>query len=221
MELIVNLLIFSAIFLSGVRVIQDNQRAVLYRFGKFRSIQEPGIYWILPFLERQKHVDVRTKTIELKQQVTHTKDNVPVKVKAVLWYKITDPKTAVTKVHDYNLAVYQYSRTTVRNTISLFSIDDLLTKREMINELLRMNIQCAARQWGVQIELLEIKELEIPDELERTMAREAQAARESKAKQIRMEAEVIKTNIDVKQFENQLISSKSKRVQMSSEHWYC
>ena len=110
MELIINLIIVAAVLLSGVRITQDTQRGVLFRFGRFHSVKGPGIYWLIPFFDKQKQIDIRTKTIELRQQVTITKDNINVKVKAVLWYKIVDPQNAVTKVFDYNLAVYQYSR---------------------------------------------------------------------------------------------------------------
>ena len=144
MELIINLSIVAAVLLSGVRIIQDTQRGVLYRFGRFHSVKGPGVYWIFPFLERQKPIDIRTKTIELRQQTTLTKDNISIKVKAVLWYKIVDPQNAVTKVFDYNVAVYQYSRTTVRNTMSLFTLDELVSKRVKIDEQLRDNIQEAA-----------------------------------------------------------------------------
>jgi len=222
MELIINLGIITAVILSGVRIIQDNQRAVIYRFGRFYAVKGPGIYWLYPFFERQKHVDIRTKTIELKQQTMLTKDNISIKVKAVLWYKIIDPKNAVTKVFDYNMAVYQYSRTAVRNTMSSFVLNELIKNRANINEILRINIQIAAEPWGVQIELLEIKELEIPEELQKSLALEAKTKTEHTERELRREAESksSKTNHLLKELERLPSVPKSKRALLTSDHWY-
>jgi len=222
MELIINLCIVAAVLLSGVRIILDTQRGVLYRFGRFHSVREPGVYWIFPFLEKQKPIDIRTKTIELRQQITLTKDNVSIKVKAVLWYKIVNPQNAVTKVIDYNMAVYQYSRTTLRNTISLFSLDELLSKKVAVNEQLREDIQKVAHVWGVKIELLEIKEVEIPVEVEKAMAVETQYLRENFIKQEKAEAEAkaARSNFLNREFERLPAASKSKRACLTSEHWY-
>ena len=222
MELIINLGIITAVLLSGVRIIQDTQRAVIFRFGRFYAVKGPGIYWLYPFFERQKQVDIRTKTIELRQQTMLTKDNISIKVKAVLWYKIIDPKDAVTKVCDYNMAVYQYSRTAVRNTMSSFLLDELMKNRTDINEILRVNIQIAANPWGVQIELLEIKEVEIPDELQKILAQETKTRRENIEKEVRREAEAksTKTSHLLKELERLPIAPKSKRALLTSDHWY-
>lgn len=222
MELIINFGIISAVLLSGIRIIQDNQRAVFYRFGKFNEVKGPGIYWLFPFFERQKQVDIRTKTIELKQQTMLTKDSVSIKVKAVLWYKIVDPKNAVTKIFDYNMAVYQYSRTTVRNTLSSFILEDLVKNRENVNEIMRANIQLAAEPWGVEIELLEIKEVEIPAELEKAFALDSKTRRENSEKEHRRESDskLTKTNHILKELERLPMAPKSKRALLTSDHWY-
>lgn len=222
MELIINLGIITAVFLSGVRIIQDNQRAVIYRFGRFNTVKGPGIYWLFPFFERQKQVDIRTKTIELRQQTVLTKDSISIKVKTVLWYKIIDPKNAVTKVFDYNMAVYQYARTAVRNTMSSFVLDDLINNRANINEILRVNIQIAADAWGVQIELLEIKEVEIPEELQKALALDSKIRRDNSEREHWRESESKsnKTNHLLKELERLPAGPKSKRLVLTSDHWY-
>ena len=102
------LAIIIMILLSGLRIAQEYQRAVVFRLGRFTSIKGPGLYWLIPFIERQQRVDIRTKTVDLEQQETITKDSVTIKVNAVLWFKITNPEDAIIKVADYNKAVYQF-----------------------------------------------------------------------------------------------------------------
>ncbi|MEI8084657.1 MAG: SPFH domain-containing protein [Paludibacter sp.] len=222
MELIINLIIVAAVLLSGVRITQDTQRGVLFRFGRFHSVKGPGIYWLIPFFDKQKQIDIRTKTIELRQQVTITKDNINVKVKAVLWYKIVDPQNAVTKVFDYNLAVYQYSRRTVHNTMSLFNLDELVSNRVAINEQLREDIQNVAQNWGVKVELLEIKEIEILEAVEKAKALESHTHSDFLAKQEKaeVEAEAARSNYLAMELEKMSAANKSKCVSFSSEHWY-
>ena len=107
--------IIIVVLLSGLRIAQEYQRAIVFRLGRFQSIKGPGLYWLIPLLERQQKVDIRTKTVDLEQQETITKDSVTIKVNAVLWFKITNPEDAIIKVADYNKAVYQFSVTALRN----------------------------------------------------------------------------------------------------------
>ena len=121
------------LLISGLRIAQEYQRSVIFRLGRFQCIKGPGLYWIVPFIDRQQRVDIRTKTVDLEQQETITKDSVTIKVNAVLWFKITNPEDAIIKVADYNKAVYQFSVTALRNIIGQHSLDEVLREREQIN----------------------------------------------------------------------------------------
>src|ERR1043166_3086465 len=117
MPVIAPIIIFIAILISGLRIAQEYQRAIVFRLGRFQSVRGPGLYWIIPFIERQQTIDIRTNTVTLEQQETITKDSVTIKVNAVLWFKVTDPEKAIIKVANYNQAVYQFSVTALRNII--------------------------------------------------------------------------------------------------------
>ena len=130
MTLILFIGIIFLLFLSGFRIAQEYQRAIVFRLGRFQSVKGPGLYWIIPFFERQQTVDIRTKTVDLEQQETITKDSVTIKVNAVLWFKITNPEDAIIKVADYNKAVYQFSVTALRNIIGQHSLDEVLRERD-------------------------------------------------------------------------------------------
>src|ERR1035437_4346749 len=222
-----NLLIFGLIivalvvlFLSGLRVAQEYQRAVVFRLGRFQSIKGPGLYWLIPFIEAQQKVDIRTKTVDLEQQETITKDSVTVKVNAVLWFKITNPENAIIKVADYNKAVYQFSVTALRNIIGQHTLDEVLREREQINGTLQKMVDSATEPWGIKIEMVEMKDVEIPEAMQRAMAREAEAIREKRARIVKAEAELeasIKLTQGAKEMEGSPIALELRRMQMLSE----
>lgn len=114
------------LLLSGLRIAQEYQRSVVFRLGRFKEIKGPGLYWIIPIIDSQQRVDMRTRTVDLEQQETITKDSVTIKVNAVLWFKITNPEDAIIKVADYNKAVYQFSVTALRNIIGQHTLDEVL-----------------------------------------------------------------------------------------------
>ncbi len=151
LELIIGIII--AILISGLRIAQEYQRGVVFRLGRFQSIKGPGLYWIIPLIDRQQKVDIRTKTVDLEQQETITKDSVTIKVNAVLWFKITNPEDAIIKVADYNKAVYQFSVTALRNIIGQHSLDEVLREREQINGTLQKmsGLVCSADTLVVKI----------------------------------------------------------------------
>jgi len=121
------------IILLGLRIAQEYERAIVFRLGRFQAVKGPGLYWIIPFIERQQKVDIRTKTVDLEQQETITKDSVTIKVNAVLWFRIVNPQSSIIKVADYNKAVYQFSVSALRNIIGQHSLDEVLREREQIN----------------------------------------------------------------------------------------
>lgn len=220
MTLSVILGISIVIFLSGFRIAQEYQRAIVFRLGRFQAIKGPGLYWLIPLIERQQRVDIRTKTVDLEQQETITKDSVTIKVNAVLWFKITNPEDAIIKVADYNKAVYQFSVTALRNIIGQHSLDEVLREREQINGTLQKIVDSATEPWGIKIEMVEMKDVEIPEAMQRAMAREAEAIREKRARIVKAEAELeasIKLTQGAKEMEKSSIALELRRMQMLSE----
>lgn len=220
MTLILILGITTLLFLSGLRIAQEYQRAIVFRLGRFISVKGPGLYWLIPFIERQQKVDIRTKTVDLEQQETITKDSVTIKVNAVLWFKIINPESSIIKVADYNKAVYQFSVSALRNIIGQHSLDEVLREREQINSTLQKIVDQTTEPWGVKIEMVEMKDVEIPEVMQRAMAREAEAIREKRARIVKAEAELeasIKLTQGAKEMEGSPIALELRRMQMLSE----
>ncbi|MGY3087611.1 regulator of protease activity HflC (stomatin/prohibitin superfamily) [Hymenobacter sp. UYAg731] len=220
MSLTIILLIIVALLLSGIRVAQEYERALVFRLGRFTGLRGPGIYWIIPFLERQQTIDIRTKTVDLEQQETITKDSVTIKVNAVLWFRVVNPADAIIKVANFNQAVYQLSVTALRNIIGQNQLDEVLRERAQINTALLAIVDAATEAWGVKIELVEIKDVEIPESMQRAMAREAEAIREKRARIIKAEAELeasIKLTQGALEMEKSPIALELRRMQMLSE----
>jgi regulator of protease activity HflC (stomatin/prohibitin superfamily) len=176
--------------LSGIRVCQEYERAVVFRLGRYQSIRGPGLYYLLPIFEWQRTCDMRTVTVNVEPQETITKDSVTVKVNAVLWYRITDPAKAILEVADFRNAVYQVALTSLRNIIGQHYLDEVLKERDTINEKLRVIVDKDTEPWGVIVEMVEMKDVEIPQAMQRAMAREAEAVREKRARIIKAEAEL-------------------------------
>jgi regulator of protease activity HflC (stomatin/prohibitin superfamily) len=178
-----------ALFLSGFRIAQEYQRGVVFRLGRFSSVKGPGLYWIIPLIDWQKKIDIRTSTVAVEQQETITKDSVTIKVNAVLWYKIVDPAKAIIAVASFNDAVYQVALTSLRNIIGQHVLDEVLKERDAINGALATIVNESTIAWGIQVEMVEMKDVEIPPSMQRAMAREAEATREKRARLIKAEAE--------------------------------
>jgi len=183
------ILIVLLILLSGFRVAQEYERSVVFRLGRYKALKGPGLYWNIPAFEWQNKVDTRTMTVTVEQQETITKDSVTVKVNAVLWYKISEPVKAIIAVQNYKSAVYQVALTSLRNIIGQHVLDEVLKERNTINETLRNIVDEATEPWGIKIEMVEMKDVEIPATMQRAMAREAEAVREKRARLIKAEAE--------------------------------
>src|SRR5438552_9435635 len=178
-----------ALALSGLRIAQEYERSVVFRLGRYHSVRGPGLYYNFPLIEWQRKVDMRTITVNVEPQETITKDSVTIKVNAVLWYRITEPFKAVLEVADYRSAVYQVALTSLRNIIGQHMLDEVLKERDQINLKLRAIVDQATDPWGVQVEMVEMKDVEIPEAMQRAMAREAEAIREKRARLIKAEAE--------------------------------
>jgi regulator of protease activity HflC (stomatin/prohibitin superfamily) len=219
--LLLPLLIVVIVLLAmSLRIAQEYQRAIVFRLGRYIGTRGPGLYWLIPFIERQQTIDMRTKTVELEQQETITKDSVTIKVNAVLWFKVLNPADAVIKVADYNKAVYQLAVTALRNIIGQNQLDGVLKERGQINGALQQIVDAATEAWGVKIELVEIKDVEIPESMQRAMAREAEAIREKRARIIKAEAELeasLKLTQGALEMEKSPYSLELRRMQMLSE----
>jgi regulator of protease activity HflC (stomatin/prohibitin superfamily) len=214
------LIVVVVLLLMSLRIAQEYQRAIVFRLGRFTGTRGPGLYWLIPLIERQQTLDMRTKTVELEQQETITKDSVTIKVNAVLWFRVTNPADAVIKVADFNKAVYQLSVTALRNIIGQHQLDEVLKERGQINTALQQIVDAATETWGVKIELVEIKDVEIPESMQRAMAREAEAIREKRARIIKAEAELEasqKLTLGAQEMEKSPFSLELRRMQMLSE----
>ena len=220
MSLFVISIIIVLLLLSGIRVAQEYERALVFRLGRFTGLRGPGIYWIIPFIERQQTIDIRTKTVDLEQQETITKDSVTIKVNAVLWFRVVNPADAIIKVANFNQAVYQLAVTALRNIIGQNQLDEVLRGRQEINAALLHIVDAATENWGVKIEMVEIKDVEIPESMQRAMAREAEAIREKRARIIKAEAELeasIKLTQGALEMEKSPIALELRRMQMLAE----
>jgi regulator of protease activity HflC (stomatin/prohibitin superfamily) len=181
--------ILALFILLGFRINQEYQRGVTYRLGRLKGVKGPGVVWLIPFLERMVRVDLRIVTATLATQETVTRDGVPVQVNAVLWYRVSDPRLAVNAVLDRNMAVIQAAETSLRDSIGQHALDDLLKNRMQVNAKLMELLSGSAKKWGIAIDAVEMRDLDIPEQMQRALAREAEAVREAKARLIKAEGE--------------------------------
>lgn len=175
--------------LAGIKVCNEYERAVAFTLGRYAGIKGPGLYWLAPIFQWQKKVDTRTNTVDVERQETITKDSVTVKVNAVVWYRVSDPEKAILKVVSYNNATYQVALTSLRNVVGQHVLDEVLKERDKINDALKSILDTATEPWGIQVSMVEMKDVEIPTQMQRAMAQEAQAMREKRARIIKAEAE--------------------------------
>jgi regulator of protease activity HflC (stomatin/prohibitin superfamily) len=163
---------------------------VVFRLGKFDRTAGPGLYFLWPLIEWQTKLDLRTITADVEQQEGITRDNVPIKVDAVIWYRIVDPERAVMEVKNVSNAVVQVSLTTLRAVLGQHTLDDILKAQDTIAEVMQKAIDSVTEPWGVKVELVQMKNVEIPPSMQRAMAQEAEALREKRARLIKAEAEL-------------------------------
>jgi regulator of protease activity HflC (stomatin/prohibitin superfamily) len=179
------------VIISGFRIAREYQRGVVFRLGRYTGLRGPGLFWLIPLgVENETRVDLRVVTNPIEQQETITRDSVTVKVNAVLWFRVEDPQKAVLTVENFRAAVQQVALTSLRNVIGQHDLDEVLKARDRINALLKKNVSENTTPWGVAVELLEMKDVEIPQDMQRVMAMEAEAMREKRARIIKAEAEL-------------------------------
>lgn len=175
--------------LSGIKILNEYERSVIFRLGRLMEYRGPGVIFIIPMLERQVRVDLRTVTFEVPAQDVITKDNVTVKVSAVLYFRVLDPSRAVTEVRDYLFATLQLAQTTLRSVGGQTDLDDLLSQREKLNAQIQEIIDSQTEPWGIKVMLVELKNIDLPQDMQRAIAAQAEAERERRAKVIAAEGE--------------------------------
>jgi regulator of protease activity HflC (stomatin/prohibitin superfamily) len=177
------------ILVMSLRVANEYQRGVVLRLGRLVGAKGPGLYFLWPIIDRQTMVDQRVVTALVEQQEAITKDNVPVKVDAVVWYRIVDPIKSVLAVKDAPSAVTQIALTTLRNIIGKHTLDDVLKEKEKLTTEMRVIVDAVTEVWGVEVQQVEMKDVVIPQSMQRAMAQEAEALREKRARIIKADAE--------------------------------
>lgn len=185
------LFIFIAVFfVSGIRVVMEYQRGVIFRFGRLVTTKPSGLRWIIPMIDKMLKVDMRTVTMDVPPQDVITNDNVSLKVNAVLYFKVLDPQKAVVQVENYLYATSQLAQTTLRSVMGEHELDDLLAEREKINQKLQEILDEQTDIWGIKVSAVEIKHVDLPEMMQRAMAKQAEAERERRAKVIHAEGEM-------------------------------
>jgi len=187
---IVIALIILFILLRSIRVANQYERGVVFRLGKYSRTAGPGLYLVFPIVEWQVKLDLRVVTTDVEQQEGITRDNVPIKVNAVIWYRIVDPARAVMQVRVVAHAVVQVAVTTLRAALGQYTLDDILKTQESVAETMQKAIDEVTEPWGVKVERVQMKNVEIPPSMQRAMAQEAEALREKRARLIKAEAEL-------------------------------
>jgi regulator of protease activity HflC (stomatin/prohibitin superfamily) len=187
-------IIFILVFLfliasNAIKVLREWERGVILRLGKFQAVRGPGITFVIPIIEKLYRINTRLVTVDVPPQDVITKDNVTLKVNAVVFFRIFSPKEAVVNVEDFYSATYQKAQTVLRNVLGQFELDDLLAERDMINHRLQSILDSETDQWGIKVDSVEIKHVDLPQEMQRAMARQAEAERERRSKIIAAEGE--------------------------------
>jgi regulator of protease activity HflC (stomatin/prohibitin superfamily) len=173
----------------AIRIVAEYERGVIFRLGRLIGAKGPGLFFIIPFVDRMIKVDLRVVTLDVPSQEVITKDNVTVRVNAVVYFRVVDPEAAVVKILDHVRGTSQISQTTLRNVLGQSELDELLTQREKLNQMLQSIIDEHTDPWGVKVSTVEIKEVELAETMRRMMAAQAEAERERRAKIIHADGE--------------------------------
>jgi regulator of protease activity HflC (stomatin/prohibitin superfamily) len=181
--------IAAILLISGIKILKEYQRAVVFRLGRMVRPRGPGITYVIPLIEKMVRVDLRTVTLDVPPQDVITKDNVSVKVSAVLYFRVLDPSRAIREVENYLYASSQLAQVTLRSVCGQAQLDELLAEREKINSRIQEIIDKQTEPWGIKVVMVEVKHIDLPQEMQRAMAKQAEAERERRAKIIHAEGE--------------------------------
>jgi len=182
-------LLLLVLLFSAIKIVQEYERGVIFRLGRFVGAKGPGLFFIIPFVDKMQKVDLRTVTLDVPSQEAISRDNVTVKVNAVVYFRVLDPGKAIIQVEDYRRATWQIAQTTLRNVIGQSELDEILAQREKVNQELQQIIDEQTEPWGIKVSLVEVKDVELPSTMQRAMARQAEAEREKRAKIIHASGE--------------------------------
>jgi regulator of protease activity HflC (stomatin/prohibitin superfamily) len=183
------LIVLLALLISGVKILREYERGVVFRLGRLTASRGPGIIYVIPWIEQMFRVDLRTITLDVPPQDVITRDNVSVKVNAVLYFRVVDANRAVVEVQNYLYATSQISQTTLRSVCGQAHLDELLAERERFNARLQEIIDTHTEPWGIKVVLVEVKQIDLPEDMQRAIARQAEAERLRRAKVINAEGE--------------------------------
>jgi regulator of protease activity HflC (stomatin/prohibitin superfamily) len=189
LPLLVGLLLLVSFIAAAIKIVQEYERGVIFRLGRLVGAKGPGLFFIIPIIDRMVKVDLRVVTLDVPSQEVITKDNVTVKVDAVVFFRVIDPSDAIVQVEDFRRATWNISQTTLRNVVGQSELDELLVNREEINHKLQQIIDETTEPWGVKVSIVEVKDVELPQAMQRAMAKQAEAEREKRAKIVHAEGE--------------------------------
>ena len=187
--LLVLVVMLVAILGSAIKIVQEYERGVIFRLGRLVGAKGPGVFFIIPMVDRMVKVDLRVVTLDIPSQEAITRDNVTVKVNAVVFYRVIEPANAIVEVEDYRRATWQIGQTTLRSVLGQSELDELLAHRDKINLTIQQIIDEVTEPWGIKVSQVEVKDVELPPTMQRAMARQAEAEREKRAKVIHAEGE--------------------------------
>lgn len=174
-------LVLDFIISSGIQLAAQWEKGVVFRLGKFRCIKGPGLFFIIPLIDQVQMLDMRVLTMDIPAQQVITKDNVPVKINGVIFFKVDDPANAIIKVQNYRYAISQYAQTSLRDVIGQMTLDQLLVEREQIGKLIESNVEKDTEAWGLEVTGIRIQDIDMPEDLKKMMSRQASAEREKRA----------------------------------------
>lgn len=182
--------IFFLLLFNTIKILREYERAVVFRLGKFSGVRGPGLIILVPVIETMRKVDLRTITMDIPSQDIISKDNVTLKVNGVVYFRVESPESAIINVEDYLLATGQIAQTTLRSVIGQFELDEILSQRDKINHQLQSIIDEQTEPWGVKVMTVEVKAIDLPVEMQRAMAKQAEAERDKRAKIISAQGEL-------------------------------
>jgi len=188
--LITGILIVLFIMANAIRILREYERGIVFRLGRLKGSKGPGLILLIPLIDKMVKISLRTVTMDVPSQDVITRDNVTVKVNAVIYFRVMDPSKAVVQVEDFLYATSQISQTTLRSVLGQAELDDLLSNREKINQELTKIIDAQTEPWGIKVSVVEVKNVDLPQEMQRAIARQAEAERERRAKVIHAEGEL-------------------------------
>ncbi|MBF0206518.1 MAG: slipin family protein [Oligoflexia bacterium] len=184
------LVLLAILLFNSIKILNEYERAVVFRLGRFTGIRGPGLIILIPGIERMRRVDLRTVTMDIPSQDIITRDNVTLKVNGVVYFRVNNPEMAVINIEDYLMATGQIAQTTLRSIIGQFELDEILSQRDKINQKLQIILDEQTESWGIKVSAVEVKAIDLPIEMQRAMAKQAEAERNKRAKIISAEGEL-------------------------------